>query len=109
MTAVSKGYELRPEIIESAYYLHYFIHDPRYVEMGKTFFDSLVKYCRTDVAYAALNDVEKKTKKDEMESFFFAETLKYSYLLFASPDTTRSEQSCIQHGSSSHPQDLVGK
>jgi mannosidase alpha-like ER degradation enhancer 2 len=87
MAAVSKGYELRPEIIESAYYLHYFTHDPRYVEMGKTFFDSLVKYCRTDVAYAALNDVEKKTKKDEMESFFFAETLKYSYLLFASPDT----------------------
>jgi mannosidase alpha-like ER degradation enhancer 2 len=87
MTTVSKGYELRPEIIESAYYLRYFTHDPRYAEMGRTFFDSLVKYCRTDVAYAALSNVEKKTKKDEMESFFFAETLKYSYLLFAPPDT----------------------
>jgi glycosyl hydrolase family 47 len=81
------GYELRPEIIESAYYLHHFTNDPRYLEMGKTFFDSLVKYCRTDVAYAALSSVEKKTKKDEMESFFFAETLKYLFLLYAPADT----------------------
>jgi len=81
------GYELRPEIIESAYYLHHFTNDPRYLAMGRTFFDSLTKYCRTDLAYAALRDVEKKTKKDEMESFFFAETLKYLYLLYAPPDT----------------------
>ncbi len=101
MSAVSKGYELRPEIIESAYYLHHFIPDPRYVEMGKTFFDSLVKYCRTDVAYAALSDVEKKTKKDEMESFFFAETLKYSYLLFASPDTL--DLSKVVFNTEAHP------
>jgi ER degradation enhancer, mannosidase alpha-like 2 len=87
MTIASRGYELRPEIIESAFYLYRFTHDPRYREMGKVFFDSLTKYCRTDVAYAALSDVKKKTKKDEMESFFLAETLKYLYLLF-SPDNT---------------------
>jgi glycosyl hydrolase family 47 len=87
MKLVSGGYELRPEIIESAYYLHYFTHDPRYQAMGATFFESLVKYCRTDVAYAALSDVDKKTKKDEMESFFFAETLKYLYLLYAPQET----------------------
>jgi ER degradation enhancer, mannosidase alpha-like 2 len=81
------GYALRPEIIESAYYLHHFTNDPRYLAMGRTFLDSLIKYCRTDVAYAALSDVEKKTKKDEMESFFFAETLKYLYLLYAPPNT----------------------
>jgi ER degradation enhancer, mannosidase alpha-like 2 len=87
MTIASRGYELRPEIIESAFYLYRFTHDARYREMGKVFFDSLTKYCRTDVAYAALSDVKKKTKKDEMESFFLAETLKYLYLLF-SPDNT---------------------
>jgi mannosidase alpha-like ER degradation enhancer 2 len=81
------GYELRPEIIESAYYLYHFTNDAHYRAMGRTFLDSLVKYCRTDVAYAALSDVEKKTQKDEMESFFFAETLKYLYLLYAPPDT----------------------
>jgi mannosidase alpha-like ER degradation enhancer 2 len=87
MKITSGGYELRPEIIESAYYLRHFTQDERYREMGKTFFDSLVKYCRTDVGYAALSDVATKTKKDEMESFFFAETLKYLFLLYAPPDT----------------------
>ena len=28
-----------------------------------------------------------KTKRDEMESFVFAETFKYFYLMFASPET----------------------
>jgi ER degradation enhancer, mannosidase alpha-like 2 len=55
--------------------------------MGRTFFNSLVKYCRTDVAYAALKDVRTKEKRDNMESFFFAETLKYLYLLFAPAKT----------------------
>jgi ER degradation enhancer, mannosidase alpha-like 2 len=87
MKVTYNGYELRPEIIESAYYLYHFTSDPRYRAMGRTFYNSLTKYCRTDAAYAALSDVEKKTKKDDMESFFFAETLKYLYLLYAPPDT----------------------
>jgi mannosidase alpha-like ER degradation enhancer 2 len=86
MTIAHNGYALRPEIIESAYYLHHFTKDPRYLEMGHTFFESLVKYCRTDTGYAALDNVEKKTKADRMESFFLAETLKYLYLLFAPPE-----------------------
>ena len=87
MTIVEKGYALRPEIIESAYYLYHFTKDPRYLDMGQTFFNGIVKYCKADVAYAALSDVEKKTKADRTESFFLAETLKYLYLLFAQPDT----------------------
>lgn len=81
------GYPLRPEIIESAYYLHFYTHDPRYLEMGHIFFDSLVKYCRTDAGYAALTDVVTGEKRDNMESFFLAETLKYLYLLFAPRNT----------------------
>ncbi len=80
------GYALRPEIIESAYYLFHFTKSEHYLEMGHTFFDSLLKYCKTDVAYAALRKVETKEKRDEMESFFLAETLKYLYLLFAPSD-----------------------
>jgi mannosidase alpha-like ER degradation enhancer 2 len=86
MKIVEREYALRPEIIESAYYLYHFTKDSRYLDMGQTFFSSVVKYCRTDVGYAALSDVEKKTKADRMESFFLAETLKYLYLLFAQPD-----------------------
>ncbi len=81
------GYPLRPEIIESAYYLYFFTKDPRYLDMGKTFFDSLVTYCRVEAGYASLKDVTTKEKSDRMESFFLAETLKYLYLLFAPPET----------------------
>jgi glycosyl hydrolase family 47 len=87
MKIVSEGYALRPEVIESAYYLYRFTNDSRYLEMGRTFFESIEKYCRTDVAYAALSNVTMKTKSDEMESFFLAETLKYLYLLFAPAET----------------------
>jgi len=92
MKITDNGYELRPEIIESAYYLYSFTHDSRYREMGQTFLDSLVKYCRTDVAYAVLQNVETKQQSDRMESFFLAETLKYLYLLFAPAKALDSEQ-----------------
>jgi mannosidase alpha-like ER degradation enhancer 2 len=87
MKITSPGYPLRPEIIESTYYLYHYTHDAKYLAMGVTYYNSLVKYCRTDDAYAALGDVETKAKADSMESFFFAETMKYLYLLFA-PEST---------------------
>ena len=87
MRVVSPGYQLRPEIIESAYYLEFFTKDPRYTEMGSTFLLSLVRYCKADSGYAALSNVETKAKRDRMESYFLAETLKYLYLLFAPRET----------------------
>lgn len=81
------GYALRPEIIESAYYLHTYTHDPRYREMGRTFLADLMRKCRTDAAYAALKKVESGEQSDRMESFFLAETLKYEYLIFAPAST----------------------
>jgi hypothetical protein len=86
MKVLSAGYQLRPENIESAYYLYYFTRDPKYREMGLTYFNSIVKYCRTPSAFAALSSVETKNQRDDMESFFFAETMKYLYLLLADPD-----------------------
>jgi mannosidase alpha-like ER degradation enhancer 2 len=86
MKDLSPGYELRPENIESAYYLYYFTRDPKYRQMGMTFYSSIVQYCRTPSAFAALSSVETKAQRDDMESFFFAETLKYLYLLLADPD-----------------------
>ncbi|MGB8376965.1 MAG: GH92 family glycosyl hydrolase [Rhodanobacteraceae bacterium] len=76
------GYALRPEIVESTYYLYHYTHDPKYLAMGRTMFDDFVKYCRTDAGYAALKNVITKEKRDDMESFLFAETFKYYYLLF---------------------------
>lgn len=101
MQITAANYELRPEIIESTYYLYHYTHDPKYLAMGTTYFDSLVKWCRTDDAYAALSDVRSKQKRDSMESFFFAETLKYLYLLFA-PESTLDFNSII-FNTEAHP------
>ena len=87
MTMTDPSYALRPEIIESTYYLYHYTHEAKYLAMGQTYFNSLVKYCRTDAGYAELADVRSKKKNDAMESFFFAETLKYLYLLYA-PEST---------------------
>jgi Glycosyl hydrolase family 47 len=87
MEIVSPQYYLRPEIIESAYYLYHYTKDEKYLEMGKKFFNDLVKYCKVTSGFASLKSVITKDKADDMESFFFAETLKYLYLLFAPPST----------------------
>jgi len=51
-----------------------------------------VKHCRTDEGYAALKSVVTKEKSDSMQSFLFAETFKYFYLLFAPPQTLNFNQ-----------------
>jgi len=86
MTVTDARYPLRPEIIESAYYLRHYTNDARYVAMGKTFLDSLAAHCRTDDGYTTLKSVVTKEKGDLMPSYFFAETMKYLYLIFA-PDS----------------------
>ncbi|MCA1578955.1 MAG: glycoside hydrolase family 47 protein [Acidobacteria bacterium] len=83
----SPGYPLRPEIVEATYYLYQFTKDSRHLQTGELLWKQFVQYCRTDVAYAALKNVMTKEKSDSMQSFLFAETFKYFYLLFAPPDT----------------------
>ncbi|HJP90638.1 MAG TPA: glycoside hydrolase family 47 protein [Pyrinomonadaceae bacterium] len=78
----SAGYPLRPEIVESTYYLYHYTKDPKYLLMGEKLWRDFVKYCRTDEGYAALKNVETKEQADSMQSFLFAETFKYFYLLF---------------------------
>ena len=102
MEVTAPGYPLRPEIVESTYYLYHYATlgartsrpqsskklDPdHYLQMGRMMFEDFVKHCRTDEGYAALKSVVTKEKADSMQSFLFAETFKYFYLLFASPKT----------------------
>src|SRR5262245_33566764 len=83
MRVVSPPYPLRPEIIESAFYLHRFTKDPKYLEMGRAFFEGIRAHCRTDAGDTVLKSVVTKEKGDLMPSYFLAETLKYLYLLFS--------------------------
>ncbi|HJH71003.1 MAG TPA: glycoside hydrolase family 47 protein [Bacteroidaceae bacterium] len=86
MEVVSPYYMIRPEAIESTYYIWKATGDNRYYEMGKTMFESIEKYCQVENGYVQLKDVRTKEKWDTLESFFFAETMKYCYLFFA-PDS----------------------
>ncbi len=87
MHVVAGSYRLRPEIVESTYYLYHYTGEAKYRQMGEKMFDDFVKYCRVEAGYAALADVTTKQQLDEMESFVLAETFKYFYLLFAAPET----------------------
>ena len=84
---VAAGYPLRPEIVESAWYLYRATGDAAYREMGRLMFEDFVRHTRTASGFAALEDVVTKEKADDMESFVLAETFKYFYLLFAAPET----------------------
>jgi mannosidase alpha-like ER degradation enhancer 2 len=84
---ISPGYPLRPEIVESTYYLYHYTKDEKYLLMGEKLWRDFVKHCRTDEGYAALKSVVTKEKTDSMQSFLFAETFKYFYLLFSPRET----------------------
>ncbi len=89
------AYPLRPELIESAYHLFLSTHDKKYLEAGITFLRSL-QLMKTECGYATLESVLTWEKRDQMESYFLSETLKYLYLLFSS---CADQNPTIMHGS----------
>ena len=86
------AYPLRPEIIESTWYLYRLTGNPEYRALGAQLFGDLRRYCRSAAGYAALSDVRTKEQADDMESFVLAETFKYLYLLFAPAATLDLER-----------------
>lgn len=86
MEIIAPYYVLRPENLESACYLYHLTKDSKYLVMGKTMFESILRYCRNETAFAAIKDVRTMEQSDDMESFFLAETLKYAWLLFGEDD-----------------------
>ncbi|RZF44821.1 hypothetical protein LSTR_LSTR000773 [Laodelphax striatellus] len=80
-----KHYLLRPEVIESYFYMWRLTKDEKYREWGWDAVEALEKYCRTSEGYSGLKnvDVEDPMKDDVQQSYFLAETLKYLYLLFS--------------------------
>ncbi|TCD65051.1 hypothetical protein EIP91_003289 [Steccherinum ochraceum] len=81
-------YFLRPETIESMFYLWKTTGDVRWRERGWTIFEALERETRVEVGYASLTTVAESQalKFNEMPSYFLAETLKYLYLLFLNED-----------------------
>jgi len=75
-------YPLRPEFIESTYFLYQATKNPFYLHVGRDILDNLNAFTRVECGFATVHDVRDKTLEDRMESFFLSETCKYLYLLF---------------------------
>lgn len=76
------NHPLRPEFLESTYHLYRATKDDFYLEIAKKTVLQLEKYSRVKCGYAAIADVKTKQHEDRMDSFVYAETFKYLYLLF---------------------------
>ncbi len=79
----SAYYVLRPENLESTFYLYRTTKKDEYLWMGKRMVDDILTHCRAEVGFASLKNVRTYEKTNSMESFLFGETFKYAYLIFA--------------------------
>ncbi|KAI5918250.1 glycoside hydrolase family 47 protein [Camillea tinctor] len=81
-------YLLRPEAIESVFLMYRMTGKTEYQEAAWRMFQAIRKATETDLAFSSIESVKvtDTVKTDSMESFWFAETLRYFYLIFSSPD-----------------------
>ncbi|KAF9128316.1 mannosyl-oligosaccharide alpha-1,2-mannosidase [Mortierella sp. GBA39] len=81
---------LRPETVESLFYLWRLTGDDKYRHWGWNIFEAIEKYSKVPTGgYSSIHDIRQASNinfSDKMETFFLAETLKYFYLLFGSDD-----------------------
>ncbi|USP73293.1 glycoside hydrolase family 47 protein [Curvularia clavata] len=84
----ARNYILRPEAIESVWYMYRITGSSHWREAGWRMFLAIDQHTTTEFGNSAIDDVTKTAPElnDEMESFWLAETLKYFYLLFADED-----------------------
>ncbi|KAK5460807.1 mannosyl-oligosaccharide alpha-1,2-mannosidase [Exophiala xenobiotica] len=85
----------RPETVESLFYMYRITKDPKYRQWGWEMFEAFREHTKVVdevsgkvYAYTSLdtvmeNPVKDRKRRDNMESFWLAETLKYFYLLFS--------------------------
>ncbi|CAK7914100.1 ER degradation-enhancing alpha-mannosidase-like protein 1 [[Candida] anglica] len=79
-------YPLRPEFIESTYYLYRATRDPIYLQIGARILELLQTKFKTKCGFRGFQDVRTGEMQDRMETFVLSETLKYLYLLFDEED-----------------------
>ena len=97
------GYPLRPEFIESLFYLHRATNSSEWLEIGRDVLSGLETSTWVPCGHAAVLDVRSHAKSDHMNSYFLAETVKYLYLLFDEPGSPPSPGSTAGHGLDINP------
>ncbi len=82
-------YYMRPEVLESNFYAWRATGDIKYYKNAVSMVNSINKFLRAPtVAFAPIENVDSTDSDfiDDMESFWFAEILKYLYLTFDDPN-----------------------
>ncbi|CEL09229.1 Putative Mannosyl-oligosaccharide 1,2-alpha-mannosidase IB [Aspergillus calidoustus] len=113
-TVRDKRYILRPEAIESVFYMWRITGEERYRDAAWEMFEAIDRATSTEWANAALRDVMEPNvngggpeKEDSMESFWLAETLKYLYLIFSETDLVSLDH--FVFNTEAHPFRLPGR
>jgi hypothetical protein len=76
---------LRPEAVESWYYLHYFTGDPKYREWAHDYLVAMNTHAKAKYGYSTVRNINEIPARQTgfCESFVMAETLKYLYLIMS--------------------------
>ncbi|KAF8076303.1 alpha mannosidase-like protein [Lyophyllum atratum] len=91
--ATSHQYPLRPEFIESTWYLYRATRDSFYLDVGERVLFDLITRAKVDCGLVGIQDLRTNRRDDRMESFALSETLKYLYLLFDEENVLHSDDS----------------
>jgi len=93
----------KAEAIESVWYMYRITGDTSWQDKGWKMFEAVIKATSTEYGHSAVRDVtlDEPVPFDQMESFWLAETLKYFYLLFSTPDTISLDDWVSEHRGSS--------
>ncbi|KAI9296184.1 seven-hairpin glycosidase [Neoconidiobolus thromboides FSU 785] len=82
---------LRPELSESLYYAYLYTGDKKYQDRSWNLFLAFQKFSKSKFGFTEYKDVNSREKSENqenvMQSFFYAETFKYLYLIQAPKNT----------------------
>lgn len=101
----SPMYPLRPELIESTYYMYQATKDESWLRAGVHFLTSIDMDLETACGFATVKNIGTTELADNMPSFFLSETLKYLYLLFDTDNFVHSRPFIFS--TEAHPFDLT--
>eukprot|EP01134_Creolimax_fragrantissima_P006652 CFRG6652T1 len=107
--AQQSTYILRPETMESYVYMWRYTKQPKYREWGQMYINSLNAHAKVNHGYDSLHNVWglNHEMKDNTPSFFFAETLKYLYLLYSDDDIISFDDYVFN--TEAHPLPILGQ
>lgn len=96
-------YPLRPEFVESTYFLYRATRDPFYLNVGVTILESIETKFKHKCGFGGFQDVTTGEPQDRMETFILSETLKYLYLLFDVDNELHHTRDNVLFSTEAHP------